>query len=99
MFIIIATIHGLWMISATIRAKKAQWPIRWPLSGRWVLVFYSASLTLFFIDVVRIRIGGESTSGEGWLALGVRLFVLLMTCWAMWRWLFGNLIITRGKDE
>lgn len=99
MFLAIGIIHGLWTISAFIRAKKAQWPLRWPISGRWVLVFYSLSLTLFFLDVVRIRILYADTLGDSFFELALRSFVLLMTCWAMWRWLFGNLIVTRKDDE
>jgi hypothetical protein len=98
-FLFLGLFHALWTISSATRAHKVQWPIRWPVSGRWVLVAYSLSLTFLFFDIFRLRLlYGDSTPNGIWEA-SIRGFALWMTIWAMWRWLIGNLAITRGNDD
>lgn len=82
----------LWAIIAFNRAKKVQWPPVWPVSGRWVLVFYSGSLTLLFLDIFRVRVFYPGAPGDGYFELIIRVLPLIITVWAMWRWLSGNLL-------
>lgn len=98
-FLLLGVFHALWTISSANRAVKVQWPIRWPVSGRWVLVAYSLSLTLVFFDIVRVRLISDGTLGNGLWELFARGFALWMTIWAMWRWLIGNLSVTRDDND
>lgn len=89
-YFVMALTHGFWTLSASIRAYKHQWPVQWPVSGRWVLVCYSGSLTLFLFDICRLRWTG-ATAADNWWVMSIRGLAALMTLWAMWRWLSGNL--------
>lgn len=95
-FLILAVIHGGWMISAVIRAFKTQYPPKWPLSGRWILALYVLAEALVFADIVYLRVT-HTVGHPGIHSTILRGFFVLMSLWATWRWLRGNLLDARDE--
>jgi hypothetical protein len=90
----IGVILFIWTVAAGIRAYKSQWPMQWPVHGRWIVALNSFGLFLLLIQgaINRLVFGGPKSNV---MVLIVIMFAAFTTSWAMWRWVCGGLFESR----